>query len=174
MESAAPPVPDGVRSGSGSIVVPQRPSLLESLSSSTEASSHRDVRSILIAEDHQDSQEALAALLDAFGYEIHLARDGRQAVAKAVEVRPDLILMDIMMPEMDGLTATRTLRSTPGFGDVPIIALTAMEGARQVALEAGCSDVVPKPIEIASFLHRVRAWIDGTLPPAGNGMARMQ
>jgi CheY-like chemotaxis protein len=141
------------------------------VSFSTEDQSPADVRAILIAEDHQDSREALAALLDAFGYEVHLARDGQQAVEKAIELRPDLILMDIMMPGMDGLAATRTLRAMPGIGDVPIIALTAMEGARERALEAGCTDVVPKPIEIVSFLRRVRAWIDGTLPPADNGVA---
>ena len=65
---------------------------------------------ILVAEDHLDSRDALKTLLEAVGYDVVVATDGRQAVARALEKHPALILMDMMMPEMDGLAATRTLR----------------------------------------------------------------
>lgn len=120
--------------------------------------------SILIAEDHPDSRDALCALLEAMGYQVHVAADGREAVERAIDVRPDLILMDMMMPNMDGLEATRVLRATPGFGSTPIIALTAMEGARDRALNAGCSDYISKPVDVASFFRRVDEWLERERP----------
>jgi CheY-like chemotaxis protein len=107
--------------------------------------------SVLIAEDHEDSRDALCTLLAATGYE---------AVAEARARRPDLILMDMMMPGMDGLEATRTLRADPDFPQVPIVAVTAMEGAREHVLAAGCDDWVSKPIDIRSFLARIPGWLD--------------
>jgi CheY-like chemotaxis protein len=114
---------------------------------------------ILVAEDHPDSRDALQTLLEAIGHRVVVAVDGRQAVARALEERPALILMDVMMPEMDGLEATRALRTDPTMGAVPIIALTALEGARERALEAGCDDYVTKPIELASFLKKLEGWL---------------
>jgi CheY-like chemotaxis protein len=118
---------------------------------------------VLIAEDHEDSRDALCTLLEAFGYHVHLAANGYEAVAEARAVRPDLILMDMMMPGMDGLEATRTLRSDPDFPRIPIVAVTAMEGARDRVLAAGCDDWVAKPLDIRSFLARLPVW----LAPAG-------
>lgn len=120
--------------------------------------------SVLIAEDHEDSRDALRTLLDAFGYRVHVATNGREAVERALAVRPDLILMDMMMPEVDGFQATRILRTHEDFARVPIIALTAMEGARERVLEAGCSDFVAKPIDVRTFLEKVRAWLDTARP----------
>jgi len=114
---------------------------------------------ILIAEDHEDSREALRTLLDAFGYRVELARNGREAVEVALSRQPDLVLMDVMMPEVDGFQATQTLRSTHGFRQVPILALTAMEGARERVLEAGCNDYIAKPIDVRSFLVKVETWL---------------
>ena len=115
---------------------------------------------IVIAEDNADSRDALQALLDAHGYEVRVATDGREAVQRAHEARPDLVLMDIMMPGMDGLEATRVLRGEEAFDRVPIVALTAMEGGRERALEAGCDDYINKPIDVTVFFRKVRWWID--------------
>lgn len=113
---------------------------------------------MLIAEDHEDSRDALQTLLEAYGYAVHVATNGREAVARAIATRPQIIIMDIMMPIMDGMDATRELRATPGFEATPIIAMTAMEGARYPVLVAGCSDYVPKPIDVRSFLEKLRQW----------------
>jgi CheY-like chemotaxis protein len=121
----------------------------------------RSSPSILIAEDHSDSREALRALLEACGYSVEIASDGREAVARAVETRPDLILMDIMMPEVDGLEATRQLRARGEFRGVPILALTAMQGAREKALAAGCDDCVNKPLDLPRFLAKLQRWLEG-------------
>jgi CheY-like chemotaxis protein len=115
---------------------------------------------ILIAEDHADSRDALRTLLDAMGYRVVVAVNGREAVEAALSGRPDLILMDVMMPEMDGFQATRTLRANPEFRQVPILALTAMEGAREQVLAAGCNDYVAKPIDVRTFLAKVEGWIE--------------
>jgi two-component system cell cycle response regulator DivK len=111
-----------------------------------------------VAEDHADSREALRILLGASGYEVHTAVDGRDAVDQAIAVHPDLILMDIMMPVMDGFEATRTLRADPAFDATPIVAITAMDGAKDLALAAGCSDYLPKPIDVRTFLNKVAQW----------------
>jgi CheY-like chemotaxis protein len=115
--------------------------------------------SVLIAEDHEDSRDALRTLLDALGYRVYVAANGEEAVAEARARRPDLILMDMMMPRVDGFQATRILRADPEFRDVPIIAVTAMEGARQAVLEAGCSDLVTKPVDIRALIDKVRVWL---------------
>lgn len=119
---------------------------------------------VLIAEDHEDSRDALRTLLEAFGYRVYVATNGREAVERALAVQPDLILMDIMMPEVDGFAATRTLRAAPGFRQVPIVAVTAMEGAREQVRAAGCDDMVTKPLDVRAFLERVRAWTGADRP----------
>ena len=114
---------------------------------------------ILVAEDHADSRDALQALLEAFGYDVVLAVNGREAVDLAVSRRPDLILMDIMMPEVDGFEATRRIRDDVRTCRVPIIAVTAMEGASPLAIEAGADDCVRKPVEIRGLLKKMRDWL---------------
>ena len=114
---------------------------------------------ILVAEDHIDSRVALRELLEAFGYGVVEAVDGRQAVAAAESHRPGLILMDIMMPEMDGFEAIRRIRLQPGMERVPIIAVTAMHGARELALHAGANDYVSKPIDIRRLIGLVNGWL---------------
>lgn len=115
---------------------------------------------ILVAEDHPDSREALRMLLEAFGYQVVLAGNGREAVDRALRTQPELVLMDVMMPEVDGLEATRRLRASAEFRQVPIVALTAMEGAASLSREAGCDDCVAKPIDIRSFLGKIRNWLE--------------
>lgn len=114
---------------------------------------------ILLAEDHLDSREAMCALLQAFGFDVVPAVDGAQAVELARDDPPDLILMDIMMPEVDGFEATRRLRGFPETRHVPIITLTAMEGAQARALEAGADDFLSKPINSGRLLEKVRSWL---------------
>lgn len=114
---------------------------------------------ILIAEDHPDSREALGALLEAFGFEVILAVNGIEAVAFARRDRPDLILMDVMMPALDGLEATRQLRASPETRDIPIITLTALDQAREKALDAGADDFLAKPINSRVLFSKLTSWL---------------
>ena len=121
-----------------------------------------------MAEDHLDSRDALKTLLEAVGYDVVVATDGRQAVARALEKHPALILMDMMMPEMDGLAATRTLRQQAEMREVPILALTALDGVRERVLAAGCDDYITKPIDLPVFLKKLEQWL-----AAGRGGERV-
>ena len=112
-----------------------------------------------MAEDHHDSREALRILLESVGYDVEVAVDGRKALTTALSQPPDLILLDIMMPEMDGFEVTRQLRGNHATVGVPIIAVTAMHGARERALEAGADAVVDKPIDIRALLATVQSWL---------------
>jgi CheY-like chemotaxis protein len=114
---------------------------------------------ILIAEDHVDSREALGALLEAFGFRVVPAVNGLEAVELARRDGPDLILMDIMMPELDGFEATRRIRGFPETRHIPIITLTAMDGARSLAMDAGADDFLPKPVNSGALLKKVRNWL---------------
>lgn len=114
---------------------------------------------VLVAEDHLDSRDAMRALLEAFGYHVIVATNGREAVELATSHRPDLVLMDIMMPELDGFEATRELRKHPELEGMPIIAVTAMEGAHQLAIQAGANDFVRKPVDIRGLIAKVNDWI---------------
>jgi CheY-like chemotaxis protein len=138
-------------------------SLVRSSSASAEAVSRQIGTAIkptiLIAEDHVDSREAMRELLEAFGFEVIEAGNGRQAVSVALEQRPRLILMDVMMPEMDGFQAIKELRNQPTTSTTPIIALTAMDGARELALHAGANDFVRKPVDIRRLIGLVNGWI---------------
>ena len=116
-------------------------------------------RRILIAEDHFDSREALRALLEAFGFEVIEAMNGHQAVQAARENRPGLILMDVMMPVMDGFEAIRKIREAPETHNIPIIAVTAMDGARELAMHAGADDYMKKPIDIRRLIGVVNGWL---------------
>lgn len=116
--------------------------------------------SILIVEDNPDSRDALRALLEAYGYSVIEATNGKEGVGEALRRKPDLILMDIMMPVMDGLQATRELRTNPEFRRVPILALTALAGSRDVALDAGCDDYLTKPFNVAAMLMTIREWLE--------------
>jgi len=111
---------------------------------------------ILVAEDHLDSRDALRALLEAFGYAVLVAGNGKEAIEAALRAAPDLILMDMMMPVMDGFEATRQLRLLRQTSATPIIAVTAMEGAQELALNAGADEYVRKPIDVRLLLSKVR------------------
>lgn len=118
-----------------------------------------DGATILIAEDHPDSREALAALLEAFGFQVLLAVNGLEAVEVARRDCPDLILMDVMMPTLDGLEATRRIRDFPATRHIPIITLTALDQARERAIEAGANDFLAKPINSGALFRKMRSWL---------------
>jgi CheY-like chemotaxis protein len=126
----------------------------------------RDPYSILVAEDHPDSRDALRTLLEACGYRVTVAADGEEAIQRAMEAAPDLILMDLMMPGVDGLEAARRLRGRSEFSETPIVALTAMEGGRERALHAGFDDFVSKPIDLQAFLRKLERWLAPSGPVA--------
>lgn len=101
----------------------------------------------------------MKAILEAFGYRVLEAVNGREAVDVALRDKPDLILMDIMMPELDGFEATRELRQHDSMAGVPIIAVTAMEGAQKLAAQAGASDFVRKPVDIRGLVGKISGWL---------------
>lgn len=114
---------------------------------------------ILIAEDHPDNREMLTRRLERRGYEVHTAENGQEAVERAQALSPDLILMDISMPVMSGLEATRALRALPTTAAIKIIALTAhaMDSARQECMDAGCDAFATKPVDFAGLLATIEA-----------------
>lgn len=109
---------------------------------------------LLIAEDNSANLEVATAFLAAAGYRITAAQDGATAVAKAAELQPDAILMDIQMPGMNGLEATRKIKDQPATSHIPIIAVTAlaMSGDEERCLEAGADEYVTKPVHYRSLL----------------------
>ena len=115
-------------------------------------------RTILIADDDKKSIKLLRDVLQASGYSVAVARDGRETVALAQERKPDLILMDIRMPVMDGIAAMKKLRADPNTDRIPIIAITAhaMRGDKERFIQQGFDDFLAKPVDIHVLLDRVR------------------
>jgi PAS domain S-box-containing protein len=110
---------------------------------------------ILLAEDNETNIKTISPYLQAKGYQLIFARDGAEAVRQAKEEQPDLILMDIQMPKMDGLEATRSIRADARLANVPIIALTAlaMPGDREHCLEAGANEYISKPVSLKGLVE---------------------
>lgn len=111
----------------------------------------------MIVEDNQDNRELLIKILKVKGFRLIEAVDGEDALQKVSIERPDLILMDISIPKIDGYEVTRRLKNQPDFQDIPIIALTAhaMKGDREKALKAGCDGYITKPINIRELPNQV-------------------
>lgn len=105
---------------------------------------------ILYIEDNPDNRLLIRRVLQAEGYEVVEAIDGQTGMQRAAEVQPDLILMDINLPEIDGYEVTARLKQLPGLSRIPIIAVTAnvMKGDREKTLAAGCDGYIQKPIDI--------------------------
>lgn len=103
----------------------------------------------LVVEDFDDSRFMMRRLLESADYRVVEATDGEEAVRMAVEKRPQMILMDLSLPKLDGLAATRLIRKEKGFESIPIVAVSAHDSpeSRTEALEAGCDDYVTKPID---------------------------
>ncbi len=114
---------------------------------------------ILLIEDNQMNRDMLSRRLTRKGYEVVNAVDGEQGMAMARSEAPDLILMDMSLPVLDGWEATRQLKSAPETQAIPVIALTAhaMAGDREKAVEAGCNDYDTKPIELPRLLEKIEA-----------------
>jgi len=116
---------------------------------------------ILVVEDQEDNRQILRDLLGSAGYDLTEAEDGEEAIAAVARRRPDLILMDIQLPVMDGYEATRRIRTNPDLRSVPIIAVTsyALAGDEDKALAAGCDGYVTKPYSPRDLLAKVRAYL---------------
>ena len=114
---------------------------------------------ILYVEDNEDNADILKRRLGRLGFEIVIATDGAEGVAMAGETQPDLILMDLSLPGMDGWEATGRIKAAPDTRHIPVIALTshAMSGEREKALAAGCDDFDTKPVDLANLLEKIRA-----------------
>ena len=122
---------------------------------------------ILLVEDSEMNRDMLARRLARRGYEVVIAVDGAQGVTLAQTEAPDLILMDMNLPVLDGSEATRQLRAAPATQSIPIIALTAhaMSGDRENALEAGCDDYDTKPIELERLLGKIEVLLKKEAAP---------
>ena len=122
---------------------------------------------ILYVEDNEDNIYILKRRLGRLGYAVAVATDGAQGIAMATEFKPDLILMDLSLPVMDGWEATRRLKAAPETRQIPIIALTshAMVGEREKALAAGCDDFDTKPVEMQRLLGKIGALLPGKAVP---------
>jgi CheY-like chemotaxis protein len=114
---------------------------------------------ILLVEDNEDNRDMLSRRLIRKGYTVVMALDGEQGVAMAGSETPDLILMDMSLPLLDGWEATRRIKGDPATGHIPVIALTAhaMSTDRQKAFEARCDDYDTKPVELTRLLQKIEA-----------------
>ena len=114
---------------------------------------------ILLVEDNEMNRDMLSRRLKRKGFELVYAEDGVAAVENAKQHMPALILMDVSLPEMDGLEATKLIKRDPATANIPIIALTAhaMDGDRERCLAAGCNDYDTKPIELSRLLEKIKA-----------------
>lgn len=123
---------------------------------------------ILLVEDHEEIWDFLSRRLQRRGHEVALAHDGQAGLEQARASRPDVILLDMNLPVMDGWAAARALKSDPATAAIPIIALTAhaMSGDRDKALQAGCDDYHPKPVDFSRLLAQIGTAL-GDAPAAG-------
>jgi len=140
-------------------------------------------RHLLVVDDAPENCAVLVSLLEPLGFRVTTATDGKQGLEQALQQRPDLIVTDVVMPYMDGLTLTRQLRRQPAFHQVPIFAASASlsRADRQASLTAGCDQFLPKPIEMDALLsaiahHLHLTWqyesISGTAPPPASAAQR--
>ncbi len=118
---------------------------------------------ILLVEDNEMNRDMLSRRLTRRGYEVVIAEDGQQGVDMATSERPDLILMDMSLPVMDGWEATRRIKESGATNSIPVIALTAhaMSEDRDQALAAGCDDYDTKPIEMSRLLEKIERLVVG-------------
>jgi two-component system, cell cycle response regulator DivK len=117
---------------------------------------------ILYVEDNIDNRVLVRRILMAEGYEVLEAQDAHEALQVVQQQKPDLVLMDINMPEIDGYTLTARFKGMPGFDSVPIIALTAnvMRGDRERSLDAGCDGYIQKPIDVDQLPIQIKRFLN--------------
>ena len=120
------------------------------------------MKKVLIVEDHPDLLDILTLQMEEMGFAVTSATNGIEAVEKAIEEKPHLILMDIMLPGIDGLEATRRIRSNPEAKEIPILAATAITNKSQLreCIEAGCNDVIVKPFTAEDLQEKIQAVLD--------------
>jgi two-component system cell cycle response regulator DivK len=118
-------------------------------------------RKILVIEDNEQNLYLIRYILEDCDYEVFSAADGKEGIALAGSLLPDLILLDIQLPIMNGYTVARHLRENPDLADTPIVAVTsyAMQGDKEKAMEAGCSGYIEKPIDPDTFDKQVEKYI---------------
>ena len=123
---------------------------------------------ILLVEDNEMNRDMLSRRLEKRGYTLALAVDGGAGVAMAKSEKPDLILMDMSLPVIDGWEATKQIKADPGTAGIPVIALTAhaMESDRLKAIGAGCDDFATKPVELARLLGKIEELLKKFPPKA--------
>ncbi len=116
---------------------------------------------VLLVEDNEMNRDMLSRRLTRNGYDVVIAVNGQEGVDMAAREKPDLILMDMSLPVLDGWEATRKLKADPATASIPVIALTAhaMEADREKALAAGCDDFDTKPIELPRLLEKMKAFV---------------
>jgi two-component system, cell cycle response regulator DivK len=119
------------------------------------------IQRILVVEDQEDNRQIVRDLLTTTDYEVMEAENGEEALAAVAKQRPDLILMDIQLPIMDGYEATRRIKADPALRAIPIIAVTsyALSGDEEKARAAGCDDFVPKPFSPRQLLAKIRKYL---------------
>lgn len=117
---------------------------------------------VLVVEDNMDTYELVRFILEKRGYETFLAMNGRDGVNAAIKQKPDLIIMDLSMPQMDGWTATKIIKEDPSTLSIPLIALTAhaLPSDRKRAMDAGCNEYITKPMDIDELVEAVEEWIN--------------
>ncbi len=122
---------------------------------------------ILYIEDNPENRLLIRRILQAEGYQVFEAEDASDALHTLQDERPDLILMDINLPEMDGYTLTSQIKSLPGMDNVPIIALTAnvMKGDRERTMRAGCDGYIQKPVDVDSLPMLIQGYLSAETPP---------
>jgi len=121
----------------------------------------KKVKRILVVEDNETNLYLIRFILEKSGYEVIEAKEGAVGVELAVKEKPDLIIMDVQLPDIDGLEATKRIRASEADGEVPIIALTsfAMAGDRERALAAGCTGYIEKPINPDTFIAEIEKYL---------------
>lgn len=120
-------------------------------------------KKILVVDDCKDSRHVMKFLLEGYGFQVFEARNGFEAVEKNKQEHPDLILMDISMPFLDGLAATRNIRESEPANKVPIIAVTAHgQNYQQQAIEAGCNKLINKPVSFDELFSLIEQYLEPT------------
>ena len=127
------------------------------------------MRKVLIVEDHPDMRELLSWQIELMGFMPILAKHGKEGLEKAIAEKPELILMDIMMPGMDGWEAVRAIRAAPETKDIPILAATALfrDSDLRTCMEAGCNSYIVKPftfVELQSKIRELLPEFNGAVP----------
>ena len=118
-------------------------------------------KQVLVVEDNPDNRTLIVDILLSLNYKVHVAPNGVECLEQLKTLRPDLILMDLSLPKLDGWEATRRIKSNPELSRIPVIALTAnaMLGDREKALEAGCDDYISKPVDLRELTSKLRHYL---------------